>query len=435
MKILSQIARKIFWETLLQIDAKAAVQCAVKIENAHLFIKDNEFEIDSKLSIYVVAIGKAAYQLAVEFDEVAGEFIKGGVVSGVIQNNQLDEKWQVFEGGHPLPNEESLASARASLELLKKADAERALVIFLISGGGSAMMDLPRDEQISLSDLQKFNQIVVTSGATIAEINSIRRIISQVKGGGLALSAPNAKQISLIISDTADGDISSVASGPSLLPAQDIPDFKEVIEKYELKTKFPASINHVLENYQLKEIGKFESKAYILLDNKYALQQAAEVAEKLGFVVKLDNESEEIFITEGCEKLLSKFIEFKEENITNRPICFISGGEFGCKVKGDGIGGRNSESVLRLILSAQDRLPFSEYAILSCGTDGIDGNSPAAGAVADETTLERATLQKMNSLEYLENSDSFSFFNNLNDAIIVGATGTNVRDIRILLAK
>lgn len=434
--MLAQIAKQIFQETLLRLDAKEAIKRIVKVENKQLLIADDSFQLNESFSIYVVGIGKAAYQMAVGFDEIAGDFIKGGVVSGVISKNDLDSKWQIFTGGHPLPNEESFASAKAAFALLKKADLENALVVFLISGGGSAMMDLPRSEKISLEDLQGFNQLLVTSGATIAEINSIRRIISRVKGGGLALAAPNAKQISLIISDTSDGDISSVASGPSLLPAEDVPNAFSVIEKYELKTKFPDSISQVLENYQPQDSGKpFESKAHILLDNKYALQQVAEIVEKLGFVAKVENESQEVFITDGCEQLINKFVEFKKENITNRPICFISGGEFGCKVVGNGVGGRNSETVLRLSLLAQERLPFSEYAILSGGTDGIDGNSPAAGAVADETTLERAESQKLNPKEFLENSDSFTFFNNLNDAIIVGATGTNVRDIRILLAK
>lgn len=434
--MLIETARKIFQETLLRIDAGNAVRAAAKIEDSHLLILENKFEINKKLSIYVVAVGKAAYSMAVGFDEAAGEFIKGGVVSGVVSRNDLGEKWQVFAGGHPVPNKESLAAARASFELLKKADAERALVIFLISGGGSAMMDLPRNEKIGLADLQKFNRVLVTSGATIAEINAVRRVVSKVKGGGLALSAPNAEQITLIISDTADGDISSVASGPSLLPAGDIPNYTTVIDKYALRSKLPSSINNVLENYRAEDVkADSQNRAYVLLDNKYMLRQAAEVAESLGFAVKIEEESEEVFITEGVGSLLSKFAKFRKSVQSDKPICFISGGEFGCKVVGNGIGGRNSETVLRLILSAQNELPFSEYAILSAGTDGIDGNSLAAGAVADETTLKRAVSKRMNPREFLETSDSFSFFNNLNDAIIIGATGTNVRDIRILLAK
>jgi len=434
--MLSRSARKIFEETLLRIDTKDAVRRAVKIEGTKLSIFENKFELSDYLSIYVVAIGKAAYPMAVGFSEIAGDFIKGGVVSSVIPENKLDEKWQVFAGGHPLPNEESFASARACLELLRKADEERALVVFLISGGGSAMMDLPYSEKISLADLREFNQILVTCGASIAEINAVRRAISRVKGGGLALSAPNAEQISLIISDTSKGDISSVASGPSLLPAKVIPDAMHVVGKYNLKSKLPSTIISVLENQKPEVLKRsLENRAYILLDNEYMIRQAEQIAEKMGFVVRIEDNPEDGFITEGCEKLLSQFVEFKKSVSENRPICFISGGEFGCKVIGNGIGGRNCETVLRLALSAQNETSLSEYAILSAGTDGIDGNSPSAGAVADQATFERASLQKMNPLEYLQNSDSFSFFDRLNASIITGATGTNVRDIRILLAK
>lgn len=359
--MLAQIAKQVFRKTLLSLGAKEAVRRIVKIVGKELLIGGDSFQLNKNFSIYVVAVGKAAYPMAIGFDEIAGDFIKGGMVSGVIPENQLPDKWQVFAGGHPLPNEESFASAKAAFELLKKADKENALVVFLISGGGSAMMDLPGSEEIGLENLRDFNRILVNSGATIAEINSIRRAISQVKGGGLALAAPNAKQISLIISDTADGDVSSVASRPSLLPAKDIPGVDSVLEKYDLKGKFSASINRLLENYRPKSTTeKLENNAHILLDNQYALRQAAEIAEKL-----------------------------------------VS----------------------------------TKYVILSGGSDGIDGNSPATGAVADETTLKRAELQKLNPLEYLANSHSFAFFDNLNDAIIVGATGTNVRDIRILLAK
>lgn len=432
--MLEQSARKIFNETLLLIDAKQAVQRAVKIKYSQLLIKDNEFDLDSNLAIYVVAIGKAAYPMAIGFNEIAGNWIKGGVVSGVISKNKLDSKWQVFGGGHPLPNEESFISAKAAFELLEKADSEKALVIFLISGGGSAMMDLPRNKEICLTDLREFNQILVTSGANIAEINSVRRAISEIKGGGLALAAPNTKQISLIISDTSAGDVSSVASGPSLLPHKGIPDSSSVIEKYNLARKIPNSFIRTLKNQQPKVAENLDSRAYVLLDNEQMIRQAAQIAEEMGFIVKIDEAAEDEYIIEGCHKLLSRFVEFRQSVTENRSICFISGGEFGCKVFGNGVGGRNSETVLRMSLLAQNEKWLSEYAILSAGTDGLDGNSPAAGSVANETTLKRAESQQMNPLEYLEKSNSFTFFNNLSDTILTGSTGTNVRDIRILIA-
>lgn len=432
--MLAETAKRIFKETLIKLDAKEAVKQIIKVEEQSLSIADKTFHLSEGLSIYVVAIGKASYPMAVGFDEIAGDLIKGGVVSGVISENNLSDKWQIFRGGHPVPNEATFASAKAAFELLEKADSEKALVVFLISGGGSAMMELPGSEEISLQDLQEFNRILVTCGANIAEINAVRQTISKVKGGGLALSASNAKQISLIISDTSAGDISSVASGPSLLPDKEIADAGSVIKKYNLANKFPDSINQALKDHQSKTAQNIDSHFFVLLDNEQMVWQAAQIADNMGFVVKIDESAEDEFIVEGCEKLFARFVEFRESVPEDRSVCFISGGEFGCKVIGNGVGGRNSEAVLRLSLLAQNEQSLSRYAILSAGTDGIDGNSPAAGSVADKTTLNRAASQEMNPLEYLENSDSFTFFEKLGDSIITGATGTNVRDIRILLA-
>jgi len=434
--MLAQTARKIFQEVLTRIDAKKAVQSAVKIENSTLLIKDNRFETDSSLAIYVVAIGKAAYPMAVGFNEVAGNWIKGGTVSGVLPAiNELDSKWRIFAGGHPLPNEASFASARACLELLECGNSERSLVVFLISGGGSAMTELPRNEEISLADMQEFNRVLVTSGASIAEINAVRRIVSQVKGGGLALAAPNAKQISLLISDTSPGDLSSVASGPSLLPTDDIPDANAVVEKYRLKEKLPASTLGVLENCQLPTARNLDNRAYVLLDNERMIRQAAQIAQEKGFIVGIDKDVEDEFIVEGCEKLFYRFVEFRRSVKENRPVCLLSGGEFGCKVMGNGIGGRNAETVLRLSLLARNEKSLLRYAILSAGTDGVDGNSPAAGAATDGTIFRRAKQYGLDPIFHLETSDCFSYFNKLNDTIITGATGTNVRDIRILMAR
>lgn len=436
-------AREIFLKTLRRIEAGDAVRGAVRVDGAQIKIRD--FQIDAAgRAVYVVAVGKAAFPMAVALNEVLNNHIKGGVISGVVpppDENvppRFGSKWRIFAGGHPLPNEESLAAARASLELLKLADAEGALVIFLISGGGSAMMELPRDSEISLSDLRVLNQILVTSGASIAEINAVRRAVSLVKGGGLALQAPRTTQVSLIISDTSAGDLTSVASGPSLLPSKELPKAVKVIEKYDLANRLPPKIRRLLESTDSFENTSDinpDSRAYVLLDNGYMLQCAAEIAEEMGFIVKIDEASDDLFIAEGCRQLFSRFVDFRQSASGQRPVCFVSGGEFGCTVNGNGMGGRNLETVLRLSMLAGENELAGEYALLSAGTDGIDGNSPAAGAVTDQTLFDRAFSGRMVISEYLENSDSFTFFEKLGDAIITGPTGTNVRDLRLLIAE
>ncbi len=437
--MLRQNARKIFDNALLQIDARIAVERAVRYEPAGLFINDQRIEYDIKTSIYVVAIGKAAYPMAVGFENIAGDLVKAGVLSGVVGDHGGElpsSKWQIFEGGHPLPNEASFDSAGACFDLLEEANTSGGLVVFLISGGGSAMVDLPSNEEISLSDLRILNQTLVTSNATIAEINSIRRAVSLVKGGGLAKLAPKAKQISLIISDTADGDISSVASGPSLFPAEDIPDAMSVVEKYDLRSDLPSSIIRVLDQKHTKNASAADQTgAYVLLDNKVMVRTAAGIAGEMGFEVRIDDGAEDVPIDEGCKHLISEFVRFRRSTQDGRPVCFISGGEFSCKVNGDGFGGRNSETVLRLALLAKEERALSKYTFLSAGTDGIDGRSPAAGAVANETSIKRAMAKGLDPEDYLNRSDSYTFFDKIGDAIVTGATGTNVRDLRILISE
>jgi hydroxypyruvate reductase len=433
----SQAARKIFAETLLRIDAESAVRRMVKIDGSHLLVGADEFELGA---IYVAAIGKAAYQMAVGFDKAASKFIKAGVVSGVFperSDHKLNSKWKCFAGGHPLPNEASLDAGKACLDLLALAEAEKAFVVFLISGGGSAMMDVPVDPAIGLSELREMNDVLVKSGAEIGEINSIRRAVSSVKGGKLALKAPSSKQISLVISDTSAGDVSSVASGPSIQPDKNIPDPLEVVGKYRFDEKLPPSIVKAISDAaKLEPIEThIDGRIYILLDNEFMIGQAMEVAESLGLSVEIDKTAGDLPIDEGCKKLYSRLAEFRASVDAKHTVCLISGGEFGCTVKGSGLGGRNSETVLRLALLAKNGpLSGSEYAILSAGTDGIDGNSPAAGAVLDNSGIERAMEQGLDPQRYLDNSDSFSFFDSIGDAIITGPTGTNVRDIRILIA-
>jgi len=435
--MLSTAARNIFAETLLRIDAEHAIRRTVKIKDGRLLVSGDEFELGS---IYVVAIGKAAYQMAIGFDKIAGKFIKAGVISGVFperSDHELSSKWKCFAGGHPLPNEVSLDAGRACLDLLGSIEDGDALIVFLISGGGSAMMDLPVDPIIRLQDLREMNEILVTSGAEITEINSIRRAVSSVKGGKLAQQALNVKQISLVISDTSAGDISSVASGPSIQPDKYIPDPLQVVEKYRFDEKLPVSVMKALSDPAKQSFceSRIDEHVYVLLDNAFMIGQAAEIAGSFGFTVAVDTAAGDLPIEVGCKKLYEQLIELRASVETEQPVCLISGGEFGCTVKGSGIGGRNSETVLRLALLMEDR-PFlgSEYSILSAGTDGIDGNSPAAGAVLDDTGIRRAKEQGLEPQKYLDKSDSFSFFDSIGDAIITGPTGTNVRDIRILIA-
>ena len=331
----------------------------------------------SSTQIFSVALGKAATSMALGLEDAIGDRLTRGVISAPASSTSISNRWEIFAGGHPLPNEDSLEAGEAALNLLDWANDVRGFVIFLVSGGGSAMMEY---STISLEELRHLNEQLVKSGARISEINAVRRSFSGIKGGKLAEYASNARIVTLIISDTNPGDEANVASGPTLSPNVNSP-------------------------YQ------------VLLDNSTALEAAHQKALELGFSSTIAHDICEQPIEEGCDLLLRENAE-----------CVISGGEFSCPVRGDGVGGRNLETVLRLA----PRMSAGSVA-LSAGTDGIDGNSPAAGAIADQTTIARARDLGLDPNDFLARSDSYNFFEKLNDLIVTGPTGTNVRDLRVLL--
>ena len=355
-------------------------------------------------------------------DDALGDKLSAGVI--VSTSLHQSTRWQSFTGGHPLPNEASLASARAAFSLLDRANDEQGTIIFLIAGGGSAMIEWPISNDISLADLRAANQDLVSCGARIAEINSVRRAFSAIKGGGLARRAPRAKLFTLIISDTNPGDEASVASGPTLNPPAHAPNALDIVECYHLETVLPTSIMNAVRRTQ-HSFTPVTGSHEVLLDNRSAQYAAAQKARELGYNVATFDHICEQPIQEGCDLLLASVLE------PEGPFCAISGGEFSCPVRGDGRGGRNLETTLRCAISLDNT--GSHIAVLSAGTDGIDGNSPAAGAIADETTLTRARKLNLDAEQYLARSDSYTFFEQLNDLVVTGPTGTNVRDLRIVL--
>lgn len=366
---LRRYAREIFDFALASVDPRKAVSRAIVDRGSYL-------DVCSSHPVYAIALGKAASSMAFGLQDAIGARLTAGVISAPKFSGTLAPAWKVFEGGHPLPNEDSLAAAQAAFALLDRANEERACVVFLVSGGGSAMMESPT---ISLDDLRRLNELLIGCGARINEINAVRRVFSRIKGGRLAEYASNARSFTLIVSDTNKGDEASVASGPTLSPTVNSP--------YE-----------------------------ILLDNSTALEAARQKASELGFAPTIADHICEQPIEEGCDLLL-------RENAD----CVISGGEFSCPIRGDGVGGRNLETALRIAMR------MSGGVMLSAGTDGIDGNSPAAGAIADENTITRARNLGLDPHDFLDRSDSYNFFEKLNDLVVTGPTGTNVRDLRILL--
>lgn len=434
---LRRAARSIFDEALHSVNAGAAVRHAVRIDGSRLSVCEVFFELPAGAQVYSIAIGKAASAMAGAVEDVLGDQLSEGVIASHAVNageRKVSKRWQYFEGGHPIPNEASLAAAEAAFELLDRANREHALVIFLISGGGSAMLEAPISKKITLEDLRSANQTLVSCGASISEINAVRRAFSAVKGGRLAMRAPNCKQVTLVVSDVPPGEEHNVASGPTLSPPADAPSATEVIDRYALRYLMPSSIMRAIERSETAEPSTpIDHPHFVLLDNNTALEAGATAARGRELTVKAARDISDEPIELGVEKLLTRLGELKSSNAGD--VCLFSGGEFACPVRRDGLGGRNLETALRLAIAAdQNSGRVGEFVALCAGTDGIDGNSPAAGAIVDSTTIERARRIGLDPADFLNRSDSYSFFVALGDVVTTGPTGTNVRDLRILLS-
>jgi hydroxypyruvate reductase len=437
-------AREIFDQTMLAVDAGAAISRVVRLIGSRLSIDGATFDIGNR-SVYSVAVGKAAFKMALALEQVLGDSFTAGLLSGPqpagLRELTLSDRWRIHQGGHPLPNETSLLAATEAFELLRRANEERALIIFLISGGGSTMLEWPLDDDITLEDLRSANQALVSCGASIGEVNAVRRGFSAVKGGRLAERAPHCDQLTLIVSDVPSGAERNVASGPTLAPPDDAPNALEVIAQHDLRARLPGSIFRVIEKYSaaIESAPTSLRQHFVLLDNQSALEAAAETARCLGFRTETAEDISDQSIEDGCRHLLHRTKALHDRAKTESAgetsgICLISGGEFACPVKGDGLGGRNLETALRLAVDHSSPGP-AHFVAFCAGTDGIDGNSPAAGAIIDSTTTDRAQTIGLDPATFLERSDAYSFFVAMGDVVATGATGTNVRDVRILLAS
>src|SRR2546429_721046 len=282
-------ARDIFDETLLALDAGEAVRRAVHLEGSQFTVQGATIDLGQR-RIYSIAIGKAALPMALALEDVIGkQFLRGLIVGPVhippacgTPEPCVPSLWQWCEGGHPLPTKTSLVAAEEAFALLERANEERAFLIFLISGGGSAMLEWPIQQDITLADLRMANKVLINCGASIVEINSVRRAFSAVKGGRLAARAPNCDQITLIVSDVPSGQERNVASGPTLAPSHDSPDPREVLAHYHLRTELPKAILRAIEGeppapFASDDYASSMRKHFVLLDNDKALAAAMEV--------------------------------------------------------------------------------------------------------------------------------------------------------------
>lgn len=434
---LKNTARDIFEKTLAAIDVERLVLNHLDLQGDRLRVGDELIDASLYRRLIVIAIGKAAVPMARAAELRLSDRIDGGLVVSNALTGAAPAKLPVMLGGHPLPNETSLLAANRALDLLREADSPETLVLFLISGGGSAIFESPIDPLISLDDMRKVNRALVECGAVIGEMNVVRRRLSAVKGGRLAGAAPLSRRISLIISDVNSDDLTSVASGPTLADSSDQAAFCEIIERYKLLDVFPHGVASLIRSGALPSMPRIDNNGrlthHLLMDNRMALLEAERIARVYhGLHVVIAEDLVEAEVEALAVEHLARIRRIAGEQPSGG-VCLLSGGEAICPVRGPGRGGRNQEFVLRAALHLEAEIS-PQIAVLSAGTDGIDGKSPAAGAVADQTTIRRARDLGLDPEDFLAGSDSFSFFDALSDAIITGPTGNNVRDLRVIIS-
>lgn|SRR5262245_18179688 len=440
MRDLKKQAVEIFLGTLESIDIKTVFDAKIRVEGDTLFAGESVIDLTRYDEIVAIGLGKASIKMGLALVDVLGERVTRGVlVTGQQDHPAFGPSIEVIVGGHPVPTAGSLVAGDRLLEVAGSCGS-RSLIIFLISGGGSALAESLASPNVTLEDLKELNRILITCGASIEEINTIRKCISKIKGGGLGSRAVSsgARSIGIYVSDVNPGDLRSVASNPILREPPARSRVRAIVARYNLAGRLPPSILSLLESREPPDVsGDVQSQdldTVLLCDNTLAIEAAARIAGGLGFLVQVCDDLMEGDYKEIAEEMIRRIYGLRKE-FSGRAICLISGGEVSCVVSGDGVGGRNQEFVLYSAAKLAEQWTDSgTVAVLSCGTDGIDGNSPAAGAVSDRDCIESAIRSGTDPGLYLRENDSFSFFSKMGGLVLTGPTGTNVRDIRILLS-
>jgi glycerate 2-kinase len=453
---LREIACRLFLQSLADCSIEQVFTRKVKRisgtgDTTSLAIGEDVIDLDRVSRIGVVAAGKAASTMVKALLPSLRRLRRcdlSGVLIASDAPTDIPRGFQFFAGGHPTPNQASIEGAEAALALVRSLRKQTtvpgdSLCLFLISGGASAMMELPLDSKISLEDTVKFHRELVHCGGSISEINCVRKHFSAVKGGRLALEAEGIPSYSLLVSDVPSGHLDALGSGPTLPDSSTVDQCKEILQRYGLMDRFPVSVQQFFSSTQLLETPKpaqLRSKAVTLLSSEDLVVIVEQRARDLGFHVVVDNTCDDWSYSAAAEYLLGRLRDLRRDH---GRVCLISSGEVTVELspgisgvsrakEGDklGVGGRNQHFALyaATLLRSSD----APTVVLSAGTDGIDGNSFAAGAVVDETLLDDEKRMSQ-ALVSLQRFDSGTFLQEAGLSIVTGATGNNLRDLRILL--
>lgn len=432
-------AEKIFLAAIESIIPDKIIRREVYFQDTILYISGRAIPLDTINNIYVIGAGKASAIMAKEIESILGSSITEGVVVVKYGYGCKLKHITVLEAGHPAPDSNGCIATQKILNIAKKAG-NNDLIFCLISGGGSALLaDFP--DNCSLNDIILTNNLLLKSGASINEINSVRKHLSKVKGGQLAKASVPATLISLILSDVIGDRLDVIASGPTVPDESTFKDALYVIEKYNLVTKIPEPVLHYLKegvegvHIETPKPGDpvfINTNNVIIGSNIIALEAAFNLSVSLGLNTFLITSEYEGDTMETTNEMIETALRFQNDASINKPCCLLFGGETTLHVTGSGKGGRNQHMALYAASALQNK---NDITFLAAGTDGNDGPTTAAGAVVDFKTMESASTQGLNIFNYLEDFDSFRFFEKAGGHIITGPTMTNVMDIVVIIIE
>jgi hydroxypyruvate reductase len=428
----------VFRAGLEAADPVAAVLRFLRVKQGKLLAGRRRYPLDAFDNVWVVGAGKASAEMARAVERVLGARIRGGLVN--VKDGHLARlrRIELNECGHPVPDGRGVRGAERIAEIVRGAG-KRDLIVCVISGGASALLPMPA-APIALEEKRATTALLLACGASIREINAVRKHISRIKGGQLARLAYPAQVLTLLVSDVVGDDLDVIGSGPTAPDASTFAGAQAILDKYGLRERVPAAVRERIERGVRGEIAEtpkpgdpaFERTTNLIVgSNRLAVDAAARKAHELGLrpavlSTVIEGEAREVARMHAAIA--------REIRATGRPLkpplCLISGGETTVTLRGNGLGGRNQEFVLA---AAIDLAGIDRVEVLSGGTDGSDGPTDAAGAIADGATIERAERLGLDARRFLAENDSYHFFDALGDLLKTGPTGTNVMDLRLVL--
>jgi len=418
----TKTALKIFDSALKSVLPENFMKNSCSLNGDIFSINGKEYDLKKYKKLYIFGSGKASCAMAKEIEKLLKDKIHKGIVISPYDNNEL-KKIEVKIGSHPILDQKTLDATKAMIEMMHECT-EEDLYIYLLSGGSSALLELPI-EDVSLEELQDATKLMLSNNIKIQYINMVRKHLSSVKGGRLAKKCL-AEGVVLVVSDVIDNPLDAIGSAPLYADDSTFKDVKDILEEKKLFDKMPLSIQNVIQKGVDKYIEDTPKNIqdrvshYIVSSNIHAQNSAKYYAEKLGFSVELVKKQMHGEVNQMVEKMLNISKESKKE-------CIIFGGECTVDLNGDGKGGRNQHAVILMLKKLREN--NLNYTFLSASTDGVDGNSDAAGAVIDQKT----NFSELNIKKYIDNFDSYHFFKQIDSLVMTGPTGTNVIDLAIIL--